>query len=34
MLLSPEGIKFISEDKLLRQLSDCFFEIEQVGQTA
>jgi hypothetical protein len=31
MLVSPEGIKFVSEDKLFRQLSDCFFEIEHVS---
>ncbi|WWC98367.1 hypothetical protein V866_005258 [Kwoniella sp. B9012] len=33
MLSSPEGIKYITEDKLLKQLLDCFNELDQyVGQ--
>ncbi|KAK6906421.1 hypothetical protein I203_100406 [Kwoniella mangroviensis CBS 8507] len=33
MLSSPEGIKYITEDKLLKQMLDCFNELDQyVGQ--
>ncbi|WWC72760.1 uncharacterized protein I206_106724 [Kwoniella pini CBS 10737] len=33
MLSSPEGIKYITEDKLLKQILDCFIELDQyVGQ--
>ncbi len=31
MLVCPEGIKFLSEDKLLRQLMESFFEVEHVS---
>ena len=31
MLVDPEGIRFISEDKLLPQMVDCFNELSQVS---
>lgn len=31
MLVCPEGVKFLSEDKLLRQLMESFLEVEHVG---
>lgn len=31
MLSTPEGIRFLTEDKLLKQLLDCFNELDQVG---
>lgn len=31
MLVCPEGIKFLSEDKLLRQLMESFLEVEHVS---
>jgi hypothetical protein len=31
VLANPEGIKFINEDKLLRQIANCFAEIDQVS---
>lgn len=34
MLSNPEGIKFITEDKLLRQLVECFNELDQVSSPA
>lgn len=33
MLSTPEGIRFLTEDKLLRQLLHCFNELDQVGNT-
>ena len=32
MLVNPEGIRFVIEDKLLRQMVDCFNELDQVSQ--
>ncbi|KAK1923142.1 Rapamycin-insensitive companion of mTOR, middle domain-containing protein [Papiliotrema laurentii] len=29
MLANPEGIRFLTEDKLLRQMADCFNELDQ-----
>lgn len=31
MLSSSEGIKFVTEDKLLRQLVECFNELDQAS---
>lgn len=31
MLANPEGVRFMTEDKLLRQILDCFAEIDQVS---
>ena len=31
MLVNPEGVRFIIEDKLLKQLGDCFDELDQVS---
>jgi hypothetical protein len=31
MLLNPEGIRFLSEDRLLKQIVDCFTELDQVS---
>jgi len=33
MLANPEGIRFLTEDKLLRQIVDCFNELDQVGSS-
>lgn len=30
MLATPEGLKYLGEDKLLKQLGDCFAELETV----
>ena len=31
MLTTPEGLKYLREDKLLKQLADCFIELETVS---
>jgi len=31
MLANPEGVKYLTEDKLLRQMVECFNELDQVG---
>lgn len=31
MLATPEGLKYLGEDKLLKQLSECFVELETVS---
>lgn len=33
MLANTEGVKFLSEDRLLWQLADCFTNIDEVGST-
>ena len=32
MLVNPEGIRFLTEDKLLKQMVDCFDELDQVSR--
>ena len=34
MLVTPEGIRFITDDPLLAQLVDCFNELDQVNHTS
>lgn len=31
MLANPDGIRYLLEDKLLRQIVECFSELDQVG---
>lgn len=34
MLANPEGIKYLTEDKLLRQMVECFNELDQVSDSS
>jgi hypothetical protein len=33
LMMNPDGVRFMAEDKLLKQLSECFGEIETVSGT-